>query len=438
MKKFLFALIVLLALPFATFGQTYAPGDVNHSGGIDIVDALVVARYYVGLNPSNYNSAQADTNCSGGVDIVDALLIAQYYVGLIGAFPCSATAVPTATSVVTANPIAAPTATQGPADSRMVGFATMNGGTTGGKGGTTVNVSTGTAFQDAITNKGSGGLIIHITGVITPSNSSGEKIDVKDVSNVTIMNGEMNGIGIKVWRATNVIIRNVKIHHVNIGDKDAIGVQESTNVWIDHNEVSSDTANGKDYYDGAIDISHAADYVTVSFNYVHDHYKTSLVGHSDSNAAEDTGKLHVTYCGNWFNNVSARTPLLRFGTVHLFNNYMSNYFDAATACNIRMGAVTRIEGNAFVNVANPILSVDSDSIGYWDFGPGSVDTNTYSGATWATGSPASSSQTNASLNGFQDTCSYTPPYSYTLMAASQVAAYAQANAGVGKVDPSVY
>jgi alpha-galactosidase len=63
-------------------------GDVNGSGSIDIVDALLVAQAYVGLNPSNYNSACADVNCSGTVDIVDALLIAQLYVGLISTFPC--------------------------------------------------------------------------------------------------------------------------------------------------------------------------------------------------------------------------------------------------------------------------------------------------------------------------------------------------------------
>lgn len=64
---------------------TPAPGvgDVNNSGSIDIVDALLIAQYYVGLNPSNFNQAAADTNCNGTIDIVDALLIAQYYVGLI-------------------------------------------------------------------------------------------------------------------------------------------------------------------------------------------------------------------------------------------------------------------------------------------------------------------------------------------------------------------
>jgi hypothetical protein len=62
------------------------PGDVNEDGDIDIVDALLVAQYYVGLDSDNFNVANADTNCNGSVDIVDALLIAQYYVGLINQF----------------------------------------------------------------------------------------------------------------------------------------------------------------------------------------------------------------------------------------------------------------------------------------------------------------------------------------------------------------
>jgi mannan endo-1,4-beta-mannosidase len=70
-------------------------GDVNESNGIDIVDALLVAQFYVGLNPSNFNQAYADVNCDAGINIVDALLIAQYYVGLINTFPCSTTIAPT-------------------------------------------------------------------------------------------------------------------------------------------------------------------------------------------------------------------------------------------------------------------------------------------------------------------------------------------------------
>jgi hypothetical protein len=69
---------------------------VNNDSSINIVDALLVAQYYVGLNPENFLTSKADTNCNGTIDIVDALLIAQYYVGLITTFPvCEPTPEPT-------------------------------------------------------------------------------------------------------------------------------------------------------------------------------------------------------------------------------------------------------------------------------------------------------------------------------------------------------
>jgi beta-xylosidase len=61
-------------------------GDTNGDGSVDIVDALLIAQYYVGLDPSGFIPGNADTNCDGNIDIVDALLVAQYYVGLISQF----------------------------------------------------------------------------------------------------------------------------------------------------------------------------------------------------------------------------------------------------------------------------------------------------------------------------------------------------------------
>jgi hypothetical protein len=63
-------------------------GDVNADGAVDIVDALLVAQYYVGLR-DDINVDMADVNLDGAIDIVDALLIAQYYVGLIDSLPPS-------------------------------------------------------------------------------------------------------------------------------------------------------------------------------------------------------------------------------------------------------------------------------------------------------------------------------------------------------------
>jgi glucuronoarabinoxylan endo-1,4-beta-xylanase len=97
-------LFLILACSTGLFAQS--PGDVNNSGSIDIVDALLIAQYYVGLNPSNFSVSVADTNCSGGVDIVDALLVAQLYVGLLSQLPCSSTVAPTV--AVTAAPADTP------------------------------------------------------------------------------------------------------------------------------------------------------------------------------------------------------------------------------------------------------------------------------------------------------------------------------------------
>jgi len=61
-------------------------GDVNADGAVDIVDALLVAQYYVGLQV-DVNIDVADVNLDGAIDILDALLIAQYYVGIIDTLP---------------------------------------------------------------------------------------------------------------------------------------------------------------------------------------------------------------------------------------------------------------------------------------------------------------------------------------------------------------
>ncbi len=93
---------LFLVVGFSAGAQ--ATGDVNNNGVVDIVDALLVAQYYVGLNPANFSSGVADVNCSGGIDIVDSLVIAQYYVGLLSQLPCSATPTPTPGATPTAGP----------------------------------------------------------------------------------------------------------------------------------------------------------------------------------------------------------------------------------------------------------------------------------------------------------------------------------------------
>lgn len=53
-----------------------------------------------------------------------------------------------------------------------------------------------------------------------------------------------------------MILRNLYLHNAP-SKKDLVELQYSTNVWIDHNDFSSNGITGsKDAYDGLLDITH--------------------------------------------------------------------------------------------------------------------------------------------------------------------------------------
>jgi len=105
MKKGKIVFMVLLLILFC-LGQTFAAacGDVNSSGTVDIIDALVIAQYTVGLNPPNFNIAVANVNNDGTVNVIDSLMVAQYYVGLISQLSCPVQSTPTLTPTRTNTP----------------------------------------------------------------------------------------------------------------------------------------------------------------------------------------------------------------------------------------------------------------------------------------------------------------------------------------------
>ncbi|KAI1741452.1 polysaccharide lyase family 1 protein [Xylaria scruposa] len=242
-------------------------------------------------------------------------------------------------------------------DSANIGYAQQNGGTKGGAGGTTTTVSSLAAFTAAA---GSDDAAV----IVVKGNISGAA-KVKVTSNKSIIGASgssLTGIGLSINKQSNVIVRNMKISKVLADYGDAITIQASKNVWVDHVDVSSDMDHDKDYYDGLIDITHGSDWVTISNSYLHDHWKGTLVGHSDSNSGEDKGHLTVTYANNYFQNLNSRAPLFRFGTGHIFNSY---YSAVNTAVNTRMGAQVLVESTVFEGCGDKaIYFADSDETGY--------------------------------------------------------------------------
>nr|MDT0665723.1 polysaccharide lyase family 1 protein [Micromonospora sp. DSM 115978] len=168
----------------------------------------------------------------------------------------------------------------------------------------------------------------------------------------------ITGGGLNIRDASNVIVRNLTISKA-VGT-DAIAVYNSHHVWITQNDLSSDMTHDKDYYDGLIDITKGSDYVTVSYNYLHDHFKVMLIGASDNDTV-DRGKSRVTVHHNYFRTVNSRLPSLRFGTGHIYNNVFSS---SDTGVNSRMGAVVLLQGNVFRSVSEPVITTGySDSDG---------------------------------------------------------------------------
>lgn len=263
-------------------------------------------------------------------------------------------------------------------DKATVGYATLNGGTSGGAGGPTVTVTSLDALTSAVT--GNDPKIVLISGTI-----SGDAV-VKVGSNKSVIGksgAALNGIGLRVLNEANVIIRNIKISKV-LAPGDNIGIQAANHVWVDHVDLSSDRDHDKDFYDGLLDITHGSTEITVTNSFLHDHWKASLVGHSDNNGAEDTA-ITVTYANNYWQNLNSRTPSFRFGHGHIFNNVFDSNNDGI---NTRDGAQLLVQNNVWTGAKKPLYSTDS---GFAvaegnDFGGGtnSAPAGTFSSAPYST------------------------------------------------------
>jgi len=292
------------------------------------------------------------------------------------------------------------------------GFANVNAlglaTTTGGAGGRAVKVST---LDELKTNTDSNEkLIILVNGTI---NMGGMVPLRSDKTIIGLPGSKLTGGGFEIYKRQNIIIRNVTFEDA---PDDALKVNQNTHhVWVDHCSFSDGPLADPEgaNHDGLFDITRQTSYITITYNYFRNHSKVMLIGHSDS-ASSDVGYLKTTIHHNVFEGTRQRHPRVRFGEVHVYNNYFLNnelYGVAST-----MEADVVVEGNYFKNVPYPTY------VGYAESAVGDlVQRNNVldnSGAFQTRGSAF-------------DPASY---YSYTVDNPASIPALVS-KAGVGVIDP---
>jgi pectate lyase len=286
-----------------------------------------------------------------------------------------------------------------PVIGELVGWAATAGRglstTTGGEGGEVVDVNSASELQNEAS--GTTRRIIRISGTITVG-------EVQVGSNKTLVGVGTNATivgGISIDGESNVIVQNLHVNaKTSTAHGDGIHVEASHHVWVDHCDVW-------DAPDGLLDITHQSDLVTVSWTRFwyssspadNGHRFSVLLGADD--ADPDAGYLNVTFHHNWWaERVLERMPRVRFGKVHVFNNYFSSSGNnhcvrAAYQSNVL------IENNYFDGVNNPHEINSDNNTAVVSAPPG----NTYDGT--------SGTRTTRGT-------AFTPPYPYELQNASVI------------------
>lgn len=193
------------------------------------------------------------------------------------------------------------------------GYASQNGGTTGGGDAAPVTVSTANAFESAVS--GDKPAVVVVEG----------KFEIGSInvgSNKTIIGANassgLSGGTIKL-RNNNVIIQNLTLGPAN---GDTMEVSGAKNIFVTRCDFH-------DSSDELCSVVRESDFVTISwckfyFDKTHSHDFGGLIGNRDDRES-DRGKLHVTMHHNWYaQGVRGRMPRVRYGHVHIYNNYYNS------------------------------------------------------------------------------------------------------------------
>jgi pectate lyase/pectin methylesterase-like acyl-CoA thioesterase len=260
---------------------------------------------------------------------------------------------------------------------------------------------------------------------------------------------------VMVERVDNVIVRNIRFSdsydyfpawdpkdNANgewNSEYDTLTLSGATHVWVDHCTFDDGTrpdglervAFGRrmQHHDGLLDIIKQANHITVSWNVFRNHDKTTLVGNSDGRK-DDEGFLKVSFHHNWYEATKERTPRVRYGQVHIFNNLFvgTTGGDYGYGYSIGVGVNSRVfsESNAWETAASvPPAKLTRWWKGQTFFDRGSLHNGQGVGLLDALNAANPAAKVSPDVG-------WTPWLNGPLEAAADVAARVRAGAGAGR------
>lgn len=128
---------------------------------------------------------------------------------------------------------------------------------------------------------------------------------------------KLTGKGLRLKDCEHIIICNLEFEGGRGHDVDGIQIKpNSKHIWIDR-------CNLRDYDDGLIDITRQSTDITISRCHFAQHDKTMLIGADPSHVGDRCIRVTIHHC--FFDGTKQRHPRVRFGKVHLYNNYTRNW-----------------------------------------------------------------------------------------------------------------
>ncbi|GAB1528117.1 hypothetical protein RhiTH_011308 [Rhizoctonia solani] len=249
---------------------------------------------------------------------------------------------------------------------------------------------------------------------------------------------QVKGKGLKLSNVSNVIIQNIRISDINpqyVWGGDALYIDNSSKVWIDHNYFKN---VGRQFIVTGFG---AAKQVTISNNYFdgqstwstgcdqHHYWALLFAGNGDQ----------ITFARNYMYFTAGRGPHIGGTngytlTLHMYNNYFNDI--TGHAIDADTGSKILIEGNYFNKVKTPSTGSTKGAA----FAPTSSSMNSQCSGSLGrncvsnTLAGGSGSLTNTANSGILSSFTASTVKSASIMDPAQVPSYVTSNAGLGKVN----